>query len=112
MNRLPYSSNASSCGLRRPVANTSRFDAVEIAAQHGAADSGLTKCLSPCVDVEAAVADAEVQPAVGADDQAVHVVAAEGDAHAVAVRERLANVGLAVAVVVRQQPQVGECTCR
>ena len=49
-------------------------------------------------DVQAAVADREVEPAVGAHLEAVEVVAEEGDVDAVAGAERLLDLGLAVAV--------------
>ncbi len=59
-------------------------------------------------DVEPAVADAEVEAAVRSHDQAVHVVSAESDAHAVAGVQRRPLVGLAVAVGVAELPEVGD----
>ena len=55
-----------------------------------------------------AVADGEVELAVGPPGQAVQVVAEEGGVDAEAVQERLADVGLAVAVGVAEPPEVGD----
>ena len=59
-------------------------------------------------DVQAAVADAEVELSIGPEPEPVQVVAQEGDVHAIAVVERRAGVGLAVAVVVAEPPEVGD----
>ena len=60
------------------------------------------------VDVGAAVADAEVELAVGAEDQAVQVVAEEGVADAVAGGEDLLHVGPADVLGVAQGVEAGD----
>ncbi len=56
--------------------------------------------------VVAAVANAEVQPTIRADDQPVHVVTTECHADAVSVVQRLSSLGNAVVVGVGQFPQL------
>ena len=58
-------------------------------------------------DVDAFVADAPVDAAVGADAGAVHVVAGVGDVHAEAVGDDFAFVGDAVVIGVAQTDEVG-----
>ena len=81
--------------------------AVELAAE----DRALVRVgvgLAFVLDVEAAVADREVEPAVGPDDQAVHVVAHQRGVHAEAVEHDRALVGDAVAILVAQAPDLGD----
>ena len=87
MNRLPYWSNASSCGLRRPVAKTS--SSVPSGLQRSTEPVSGTASVRPSIGrhVEAAVADAEIQPAVGPELEAVQVVAEKPDVNAVAVMQ-------------------------
>jgi len=66
--------------------------AVEIAAEDGAGIGG-GDGVGGRDDVGAAVADAVVEFAVGADDEAVHVVAGEVEADAVAGAEVFAGLG-------------------
>ena len=58
--------------------------------------------------VQAAIADREIELAVGPERQAVQVVADEGDVDAEAVCQRLDHVGLAGALGVAEQPEVGD----
>ena len=81
--------------------------AVGVAAQHRAG-VGVGEDLARGLDVEAAVADGEVDAAVGAHFQAVAVVAQVRRVDAVAVVQRLLVVGLAGALGVLQEPQVGD----
>ena len=59
------------------------------------------------LDIRSAIPDGEIELAVGAEAQAVQVVAEEADVDAEAVVQQLALVGLAVAVGVAQLPEVG-----
>ncbi len=59
-------------------------------------------------DVQAAVADGEIEPPVRAHLEAVEVVAEEGDVDAVAGAQGFLDLGLAVAVLVPQSPEVGD----
>ena len=61
----------------------------------------------PGGDVQAAVAEREVEPAVGPERQAVQVVAEEGDVDAEAMCQGLDQVGLAGAFGVLEEPEVG-----
>ena len=82
------------------------FRSVGIAAEHGS-PIGIDEPLALLGhDVETAIADAEIQPPVGPERQAVQVVPAERDADAESRQQRLTEIGLAVAVFVAQQPQM------
>src|SRR5690606_16099368 len=80
--------------------------AIQVAAEHGAA-LRIRKVPVPLADVVAAVADAEIELAVGADDQPMHVVAAEGIADAIAFAQYAALVAPTVAVAVDELVQLG-----
>ena len=91
------------------MANKLQLGAVGIAAQARSRVSGAEIVLqSVGFDMQAAVADREVELAVGSETQAVHVVADEGDVNAIAGMERLFHVGPARPLGVLQQPQIGD----
>ena len=79
--------------------------AVELAAQHRTRVR-VRVGLALVFDVEAAVADREVEPPVDPQLDAVQVVAEQRDVDAIARLQDLARIGHAVAVVVPQEPQV------
>ena len=92
------------------VAQAKREDlevrAVEVAAEHGAHVGILEPLALVRHDVEAAVAHREVQLAVGPEGQPVQVVTDELEADAEPREDGLALLGDAVAVPVRQLPEV------
>src|SRR5262249_52286863 len=81
--------------------------AVGVAAEH-AAGVGVLQRPARRLHAQAAVADAEVELAVGAEAQAVQVVADVADVYAEAVVQPGADVRPAVPLRVAQLPQVGD----
>ena len=81
--------------------------AVQLAPQHGAPVREL-EVLPLRPNVQPAVPDGEVQPAIEADPEPVHVVPEEGDLDAEAPVDRLPRIGDAVPVDVLQAPEVGD----
>src|SRR5690606_34500010 len=79
--------------------------AIEVAAENGATFR-IRIVPVPLTDVVAPVANAEIELAVGTDDQPVHVVAAEGIANAVSLAQDVALVTAAVAVAVDELIQL------
>ena len=109
--RLPCSSKQRFCGVAQAVAEDFEVGAVRVAAEH-AAGVGVVQVLALLgLDVEPAVADREIELAVGAEAQAVQVVAFEAVADAVTGGEDFAFVADARALGVSQEPRgwdVGE----
>ena len=82
--------------------------AVEFAAQHGAFVREVEQLAFLGAHREAAVADRDVEPAVGAHEQAVQVVADQRRVDAKAVEHRFARLRRAVAVCVDDAPELGD----
>lgn len=75
--------------------------AVGVAAEDRAAvDAVNLPAVDGLLDVEPAVAHAEIELAVGTEDQAVQVVTYVGVAHAVPVVQHLGGIGIVTAVTV------------
>ena len=91
--------------VAQALVNHFQAAAVGLAPQHRAA-VGDHDPVGADRDVEAAVTDGKIDPAVGAFAEAVHVVAEEGELHAEALVQRRPLVGPAVVVRVAEPPEV------
>ena len=93
-------------GIAQTGRDNLQLRAVGITAQHG---TGVGTRHGPALglDVEAAIAAAEIDFAVRAKAQSVHVMTDEGDMHAIAVMQQAALASNPDALRVAEQPEIG-----
>ena len=98
--------------LRVPQPRGEKFKvtAIGVAAQYGAAfrSGDLLPFLRD--NIEASIANAEIELPVRPEPQPMEVMAIEAEAHRVTVLQTLALIGLAVPIRVAQAPQVGDAS--
>ena len=82
--------------IAQPAGNDLHVGAVRLAAEDSAFIGEREHLAFLRRHMRAAIAEGEIKPAIRTEDQAVHVVAGEGEAHAIAEGERLALLRLAV----------------
>ena len=98
------------CQLLRvaePCCEDLELGAVGIAAQHGSRIGDGQRAALAGLHVESAVADAEIEPAVGPEPQAVQVVTQKADMNAIPFVQERALVGPTVAIGIAELPEPG-----